>query len=88
MNTRTLQPATLVWAILIFLTVVGFIVIDYSLRSTLGVAIVMLLSAVKVRLVLYHFMELSGISKGLQIFFNIWLLLCPSMIFLLYWLAI
>ena len=88
MSIRTLQPATTAWAVLMILTVAGFFAIDYSLRSTLGVAIVMLLSAVKVRLVLYRFMELAETPIGLRIFFNIWLVLCASVIFSLYWLAL
>lgn len=87
MSIRALQPATITWAILMVLTISGFVAIDFSLRSTLGVAVVMLLSAVKVRLVLYRFMEIAETPVGLRIFFNIWLVLCASVIFLLYWLA-
>lgn len=87
MSIRALQPATITWTILMVLTISGFVAIDFSLRSTLGVAVVMLLSAVKVRLVLYRFMEIAETPVGLRIFFNIWLTLCASVIFVLYWLA-
>ena len=87
MSIRALRPATFAWAILILLTFTGFFAIEYSLRSTLGVAIVMPLSAVKVRIVLYRFMELAETPLGLRLFFNIWLILCATLIFLFYWLA-
>ncbi|MGE0486451.1 MAG: cytochrome C oxidase subunit IV family protein [Gammaproteobacteria bacterium] len=82
------HPATRTWALLMLLTAAGFASADYGAQGVAAVAAVMAFSALKVRLVLYRFMELGATPRGLRIFFNIWLVFCAAMIFGLFWLAL
>jgi cytochrome c oxidase subunit IV len=82
------HPATRTWALLMLLTAAGFASADYGAQGVAAVAAVMAFSALKVRLVLYRFMELGTAPRGLRVFFNIWLTFCAVMIFSLFSLAL
>ncbi|TVT48660.1 MAG: prokaryotic cytochrome C oxidase subunit IV family protein [Denitromonas halophila] len=69
------------WLTLVVVTVTGFTIAEAVFIKPLSVALVMALSGVKARLVLYRFMELNEAPTGLRVFFNAWLLICVLMIF-------
>jgi len=77
----------LVWLILVVVTVSGFTIAEGTLTRTLSIALVMVLSGIKARLVLYEFMELHETPIGFRVFFNAWLTFVVLMIIGLYWAA-
>lgn len=77
----------LVWLVLVVVTVSGFTIAEASLTRMLSIAVVMVLSGVKARLVLYEFMELHEAPIGFRVFFNVWLGFVVLMIISLNWAA-
>lgn len=73
------------WLILVLVTVAGLGIAETSVIERLSVAVVMVLAGLKVRLVLYRFMELNAAPRGLRVFFNAWLLACVALIVVLDW---
>jgi len=58
-----------------------------TLPPKLATASILLIAALKARLVLLYFMELRHVHGAWRRFFELWVLLVTVMIFGLYWLA-
>ncbi|WP_066522072.1 MULTISPECIES: cytochrome C oxidase subunit IV family protein [Sphingobium] len=74
-----------IWALLIAVSLASFLMAEYHHARMLAVAVVMAIAGFKVRLVLYHFMDLGTVPPGFRWFFNCWVITCSVMIFGIYW---
>lgn len=81
------QRFTIAWVLLLAITLIGYAVAENLYLQTISVAMIMLLSGYKARLILYQFMELGGAPLAFRVFFNCWLLVCVGMITGLFWAA-
>ncbi len=82
------KSPTAAWVALMVLTLSGFLSAEYGTQQILAVAAIMTLSAIKARLVLYQFMELSELPLAIRVFFNAWLVVCAGFIVTLFALAL
>lgn len=82
------QRLTGAWILLVAVTLISFFVAEHPYVRIISIAAVLALSGYKVLLVLYRFMELGKVPIGLRLFFNLWVLVCVSIIFGLYWYAL
>lgn len=87
MNLSEGQHFARAWLLLVVLTLISFFVAEQLSMRLLAIAAIMVFSGFKVRLVLYRFMELGKLPLPFRIFFNVWITVCSSMIFGLYWYA-
>jgi len=68
------KQLTMLWIVLVFATLAGFIATNQSLVSQpLGVEVVMLIAYVKARLVLLYFMEMAHAPRVWRVIFEVWL---------------
>jgi hypothetical protein len=65
-------PATRVWLVLIAAAVLSWTVSENSTAVKLGTSSVVLIAALKVRLIVIHFMELHWRPRPWRILFELW----------------
>ena len=80
--------AVRVWLILVSLTLFGFALAEQSISARLAATSVILVAAVKVRLVFVNFMELEWRPLPWRLLFELWTVASAAIIVGGYWLAI
>jgi len=80
-------PVTRTWLGLVFVTLVGWSVVEHGGSPGFAATLVMLIAAFKVRLVVDHFMELRWRPLPWRIFFECWIVGTMLLIVGGYWLA-
>jgi heme/copper-type cytochrome/quinol oxidase subunit 4 len=89
MTTRFLgSPAARVWLVLVLLTSTSFALAERAPSAGLAATAVVLIAALKVRLVFVHFMELRWRPLPWRLVFELWTLAAAAIIVCGYWLAV
>jgi heme/copper-type cytochrome/quinol oxidase subunit 4 len=89
MRPLILKPVTAVWAALVLATCVAWwSASGGAVPSFEATAIVMIVAAVKARLVILHFMDLKGAPRPWRLLFEGWVVLTTCVILGGYWYAI
>jgi heme/copper-type cytochrome/quinol oxidase subunit 4 len=89
MRPLILQPVTLVWAVLVLATCVAWWSASHAaVPSFEATAIVMIIAAVKARLVILHFMDLKEAPRSWRFLFEGWVVLTTCVILGGYWYAL
>ncbi len=84
-----LQPVTLVWAALVLATCVAWWSASHGVFPSFeATAIVMIIAAVKARLVILHFMDLKKAPRPWRFLFEGWVVLSTCVILGGYWYAL
>lgn len=77
---------TAVWALLVALTTVGWLLAEEGSNAALGTTVVILIAAVKINLVISRFMELDWRPLPFRLLTMLWLGVATSTILGGYWL--
>jgi heme/copper-type cytochrome/quinol oxidase subunit 4 len=78
--------ATAVWLVLVSATILSWWLIEHhSVPARVATTAVILIAALKVRLVFLHFMELRTAPLAWRALFEAWALLCAGIILAGYW---
>ncbi len=73
------RRASLIWLLLVAATVFTTWVLSKDVvAAKIGTVSIILIAAIKVRLVLLHFMELRGAPRLLRLVFEVWLLIVAA----------
>jgi heme/copper-type cytochrome/quinol oxidase subunit 4 len=89
MRPLILKPVTFVWALLVVATCVAWWSANVgAVPSFEATAIVMVVAAVKARLVILHFMDLKGAPRPWRLLFEGWVVLTTCVILGGYWYAV
>ena len=79
------RPATLVWALLMLASCISTWGLSKNgVSATTATVLMMLIAAVKVRLILIHFMELGHAPLAWRLLFEGWNIVCVCAIVALY----
>jgi heme/copper-type cytochrome/quinol oxidase subunit 4 len=79
------KPVTVVWAALMLATITStWLLSNNSVTPELATVAIMLIAAVKVRLVIWHFMEVRGAPPALRFVCDGWLLAVTALILTVY----
>jgi hypothetical protein len=78
-------PATRVWLVLIAAAVLSWTVSENSTAVKISTSAVVLIAALKVRLIVMHFMELRWRPRPWRILFELWILGVMALILGGYW---
>lgn len=82
------RRAHLTWATLMVATVGSVGTAEYLGHPLLAVAAIMGIAALKIHLILRHFMELKDGPVALRVLFGLWTAGCMAMIVGFYWAAL
>ena len=81
-------PATRVWLVLLITAAVSsWMVSEHSAAVKVGTSAVVLIAALKVRLIVMHFMELRWRPRPWRILFELWILGVVAIILGGYWMT-
>ena len=80
-------PATRVWLVLIAAAVLSWTVSENSTAVKISTSAVVLIAALKVRLIVIHFMELRWRPRPWRILFELWTLGFTAIILGGYWMT-
>jgi heme/copper-type cytochrome/quinol oxidase subunit 4 len=69
---RSERNASLVFAALVALSAASFVLVDSAASARVAVSAALVIAALKVRLVVVHFMELSWRARGLRLAVELW----------------
>ena len=81
------QPATRAWLVLVAVTLVSFALAEGAASPKFAATAVMIIAALKVRLVVSHFMELRWRPLPWRVLFECWTVAITLVIVGGYWLA-
>ena len=82
------SPVTLVWMVLMLATCAStWWLKSGASTSMIATVAILVIAAVKVRLVMIHFMELKNAPMRWRLAFETWVLVFPGIIFAGFWLA-
>jgi heme/copper-type cytochrome/quinol oxidase subunit 4 len=82
------QVATLTWGFLVVASLATYTLVErHALGVEGAVSIVMVLAAIKVRMIVLHFMELKHAPRGWRAAFEIWAILVTAVILGLWFLS-
>ena len=83
-----LSPATFVWMVLMIATCAStWWLKSGASTSMLATAAILVIAAVKVRLVITHFMELKDAPIKWRLFFEAWVVVFPGIVLAGFWFA-
>lgn len=83
-----LSPATFVWGILMLATCAStWWLKSGASTSMMATAAILIIAAVKVRLVIIHFMELKDAPIKWRLFFEAWVVVFPGIVLAGFWFA-
>jgi len=86
MRTLVVQPVTVVWIALVLATGLAWWSANGGIVSSFeATAIVMIVAAVKARLVILHFMDLKAAPRSWRFVFEAWVVLSTAVILGGYW---
>jgi cytochrome c oxidase subunit 4 len=86
MRSLVVQPVTFVWATLVLATGLAWWSANGGVVSSFeATAIVVIVAAVKARLVILHFMDLKAAPRSWRFVFEAWVVLSTSVILGGYW---
>lgn len=76
MSRLLLSTTSLVWIVLIVATCINIGMADESRPALMafGAVVIVSVAAIKIRLVIFHFMEIAGAPLPWRLFFDAWLL--------------
>jgi hypothetical protein len=80
-------PATRVWLILIAAAVSSWVVSEHSTAVKVATSAAVLIAALKVRLIVMHFMELRWRPRPWRILFELWIVGVVAIILGGYWMT-
>ncbi len=78
-------PATRVWLVLIAAAVLSWMISEHSTAAKVTTSAVVLIAALKVRLIVMHFMELRWRPRPWRMLFELWTLGVTAIILGGYW---
>ena len=80
-------PATRVWLVLMAAAVLSWMISEHSTAAKVATSAVVLIAALKVRLIVMHFMELRWRPRPWRILFELWILGVMAIILGGYWMT-
>ena len=79
------KPVSIVWAALMLATITStWLLSNNSVRTEVATVAIMLIAAVKVRLVIWHFMEVRRAPQALRLVCDGWLFAVTALIVTVY----
>jgi hypothetical protein len=80
-------PATRVWLVLMAAAVLSWMISEHSTAAKVATSAVVLIAALKVRLIVMHFMELRWRPRPWRILFELWISGVTAIILGGYWMT-
>jgi heme/copper-type cytochrome/quinol oxidase subunit 4 len=81
------RNATRAFAALVALSAASFVLVDTAATARLAVSVALAIAALKVRLVVVHFMELTWRARGMRLAIELWIASVTALLLGGVWLA-
>lgn len=86
-NNHREWPVTLVWAVLVFASLIGFVLVEAHAAPRLAASAAIMLAAIKVHIVFGQYMELRWHHRPLRQLLAAWLAIVTAILLVTCWLA-